>query len=51
MPPVYLDPQLNILAQRHAEDMVRRNYSAHVNPDGDDPTDRARKMGITTTIG
>jgi uncharacterized protein YkwD len=31
--------------------MVRRNFSGHVNPEGEDPTDRAIKMGITTPIG
>ena len=49
--PVYLDDTLNRLAQNYAEDMVRRNYTGHVNPEGEDPSDRARKMGITTPVG
>lgn len=29
---VYLDDKLNLLAQQHSEDMVRRSYSSHYTP-------------------
>ena len=31
--------------------MVRRNFYGHVNPEGEGPDDRAKKMGITTMVG
>lgn len=31
--------------------MVRRGFSGHVNPEGEGPGDRARKVGINTPIG
>ena len=34
------------LARAHAQDMATRNFFNHVNPDGLNPTDRARKAGI-----
>jgi len=29
---VNLDDKLNLLAQQHSEDMVKRNYSSHYTP-------------------
>ena len=36
---------LSLAAQRHAEDMLTRQFYAHVNPDGQDPSDRFRAVG------
>ena len=35
------------VAQAHAEDMVRRNFFSHTNPDGQSPFDRLRAAGVT----
>ncbi len=48
---ITLSPQLNTLAQKHAEDMVTRNFFGHVNPDGASPEDRRKKEGIPTEVG
>jgi uncharacterized protein YkwD len=34
------------VAERHSEDMVRRHYFSHVDPDGHDPFDRMRAAGL-----
>ena len=39
------DPLLSLAAQRHAEDMLTRQFYDHVNPDGQDPSDRFRVVG------
>lgn len=39
------DPLAEV-ARKHSEDMVRRSYFGHVNPDGESPYDRMRKAGI-----
>jgi uncharacterized protein YkwD len=40
LPPLVEDPLLSQVAQRHAEDMLARQFYDHVNPDGQDPSDR-----------
>jgi uncharacterized protein YkwD len=35
------------VAQAHAEDMVRRDFFSHTNPDGQTPFDRLRAAGVT----
>lgn len=35
----------------HAQDMVDRDYTAHVNPEGETSNDRAKRMGIETLVG
>ncbi|HET8622750.1 MAG TPA: CAP domain-containing protein [Gemmatimonadales bacterium] len=35
------------VAQAHAEDMVRRDFFSHTNPDGKSPFDRLRAAGVT----
>lgn len=40
------DDRLAGVAQRHSQDMTRRGYFSHTNPDGDDPFDRLRRAGI-----
>lgn len=48
---VTLNPTLNTLAQKHADDMVARNFFGHVNPDGASPEDRRKKDLIPTEVG
>lgn len=43
--PLVEDPLLSLAAQRHAEDMLRRRFYDHVNPDGQDPSDRFMAVG------
>lgn len=50
-PPLYLDTTLNQLALAHSEDMLRRNFFNHVNPDGKSPSDRAREKGFLYGVG
>jgi len=38
---------LNILAQKHSEDMKTRNFFSHTNPDGKSPFDRMKDAGIS----
>ena len=38
------------IAREHSKDMAVRNFFAHNNPDGDDPTARARKAGFSGLI-
>lgn len=38
------------VAQRHSEDMARRRFFGHDNPDGEDPFDRLREAGIDFTM-
>ncbi len=41
-----LDPMLSDIARFHSIDMVKRNYFSHINPEGKDPTDRAKAKGF-----
>lgn len=43
--------ELNKLAQLHADDMVKRKFFAHINPDQETPQDRRKKLGIPTPVG
>ncbi|MDR3559904.1 MAG: CAP domain-containing protein [Negativicutes bacterium] len=40
------NPQLAELARAHAQDMQRRDYFSHDNPEGQSPFDRMRQRGI-----
>lgn len=40
------DRRLAAVARRHSEDMVRRRFFDHTNPDGRDPFERLRAAGI-----
>jgi uncharacterized protein YkwD len=40
------DDRLARVAQRHSEDMARRHFFSHVNPDGLDPFERLSAAGI-----
>jgi len=39
-------PELSAVARRHSEDMLRRNFLSHVNPDGDDVAVRVERAGF-----
>ncbi len=43
--PLRIDERLNLAAQKHAEDMLRRNYFSHNSPEGQDAGDRAYDAG------
>lgn len=45
LPPLQLDAALNAAAQRHADDMLQRDYYAHTSPEGDDVQDRFISAG------
>ena len=40
------DDRLAAVALRHSQDMARRGFFGHTNPDGRDPFDRMRRAGI-----
>ncbi|MCM1983568.1 CAP domain-containing protein [Lyngbya confervoides] len=42
---------LNQVAQRHAEDMIQRNYFSHYSPEGQTPTDRVHQAGGRIVVG
>lgn len=39
------DDKLRAIARAHSEDMARRHFFSHVNPNGEDPTARGRRAG------
>jgi hypothetical protein len=41
--PLRRDPALEVIAREHSEDMAKRNFFDHINPDGEDPADRAAR--------
>ena len=51
LPPLTENSLLSQSAQFHAEDMMKRNYYAHVTPEGKTPTDRFQKIGGTKGVG
>jgi uncharacterized protein YkwD len=46
--PVMWDDQLGNFARAHSEDMVKRGYFKHVNPEGLTPMKRLEKAGFTS---
>jgi uncharacterized protein YkwD len=42
-----LDEKLSGIARSHSRDMARRRFFAHINPDGQDPTERGELAGYT----
>ncbi|MCH2171124.1 CAP domain-containing protein [Myxococcota bacterium] len=40
-------PELDRVARTHARDMARRNYLAHVSPEGNGPVERLHAQGVT----
>ena len=49
--PLALDDKLNEIAQYHSDDMGKRDYFAHQDPDGLGPGERATKFGFSGPIG
>ena len=45
--PLRLHDGATRVAQRHSEDMARRNFFSHQNPDGESPFDRLHEGGIS----
>lgn len=50
LPPLSRSGQLGALARKYAEDMRKRNFFGHDDPDGLGPKDRARRDGITVSV-
>lgn len=46
LPPLRYDSQLSTLARSHSQDMLDNNFFDHTNLQGEDPTDRAKRMGV-----
>lgn len=44
--PLERHPELDAVARAHSEDMARRGYLAHVNPDGLNPLERVEAAGL-----
>ena len=42
--------EISTIAQAHSKDMCIRGFFSHDNPDGDDPTDRARKAEFSGLV-
>ncbi|VBB06575.1 Hypothetical protein LUCI_1811 [Lucifera butyrica] len=47
LPALRLNSQLTALAESYTQDMVRRNFFSHTNPEGQSPFDRMRQAGIS----
>jgi uncharacterized protein YkwD len=45
--PVTADPELAALAENFSEDMAKRGFFDHTDPDGASPWDRAAELGIS----
>jgi uncharacterized protein YkwD len=45
--PLSWDDNIVTIAREHSKDMVDRNFFAHVNPNGEDPTERAKRHGYS----
>lgn len=48
--PLTWNDQLSFVARKHSNDMYERDFFEHQNPDGDWPTDRAKKLGISMPL-
>lgn len=49
--PVAPSAELTSAALAHSQDMIRRGYMEHVNPEGESPQDRARRAGYGAPPG
>lgn len=49
--PLAFNPKLIQAARGHSQDMVTRNFFAHVNPSGQDPTARTTAAGYDVGVG
>lgn len=50
VPPLRRSSVLDKLARKHAEDMAKRHFFGHVNPDGKNPYDRLVAAGVQAQI-
>ena len=50
LPPLARSSQLNTLARKYADDMKKRKFFGHDDPDGLSPTGRARRDGIMSSV-
>lgn len=50
LPALSFSSTLSGVARQHSDDMCKRNFFAHVNPDGTDPQGRARNNGISVGV-
>lgn len=48
---VFMDNNLNTLAQDHSQNMINKNFFGHVDPSGKSPNDRAKAAGIVEGVG
>jgi uncharacterized protein YkwD len=46
LPPLKADPEMARIAREHSRDMFAKGYFAHVNLEGETPTDRIRKARV-----
>jgi uncharacterized protein YkwD len=46
LPRLKLNGSLVVLAENYGQDMIKRNYFSHYNPEGQSPFDRMRNSGI-----
>lgn len=51
LPPLKPNQQLALVAYAHSEDMARRKFFAHINPEGEDPNARFQKAGGKGQVG
>lgn len=51
LPPLVEDPLIALTAQKHALDMAQQNFYSHVNPQGQNPSDRYRANGGLGRVG
>jgi hypothetical protein len=49
--PLAFNSKLILSARAHSQDMIARNFFAHVNPSGQDPTARAAAQGYDVGVG
>lgn len=47
LPPLAWNDRLSMIARKHSEDMVQRNYFDHTSPEGYGPMERCEQAGLT----
>lgn len=45
VPELRFDDRIATVARTHSQDMVSRGFFEHINPNGENPTDRGKKLG------
>jgi uncharacterized protein YkwD len=51
LPPLYVNPQLEVASQAHSDDMVKRRFFEHDSPDGGTPEMRMATAGYVAREG